>query len=95
VTDTGIEQRGYRVTGRVQGVAFRYWVVRTAERIGLLGTVRNLPDGCVEIHARGAGVQLDRFEALLWQGPPAARVDAVEPVRSRPELPPESFEILC
>ncbi len=66
------------VTGRVQGVGFRYFVVREAEALGLAGWVRNLPDGRVEAVASGAPDIVSVFEGRLWEGPPHARVSAVE-----------------
>jgi len=46
--------------------------------MGLTGWTRNLPDGRVEVVARGASVSLDEMKRLLEQGPPAGRVEAVE-----------------
>lgn len=71
---------GYRVTGRVQGVGFRWWTRSLAVRLGVSGTVRNLPDGSVEVHARGTDDQLRRLAAELADGPPGARVTSVDPV---------------
>jgi acylphosphatase len=69
------------VTGRVQGVGYRYSVLNVAQELGLAGWVRNAPDGSVETLAQGHQRVLDRFVAFLRQGPRAARVDAVD-VRS-------------
>ena len=69
--------RGFRVTGRVQGVGYRAWTVRQARALGVRGTVRNLPDGSVEVVAAGPDALLDRLRVLLDEGPPAARVDGV------------------
>jgi len=66
------------VTGRVQGVGFRDWVVRNAQRNGVTGWVRNVRDGRVEILAAGEEDVLDRLIEGLDQGPPLARVDHVE-----------------
>ncbi|HVN76461.1 MAG TPA: acylphosphatase [Thermoanaerobaculaceae bacterium] len=66
------------VSGRVQGVGFRYFVVREAEALGLAGWVRNLADGRLEVLASGEGATVDVMEGRLWQGPPHARVAAVE-----------------
>jgi len=74
-TGTGV---GLRVRGRVQGVGFRWWTHRQAERLGLTGTVRNLTDGSVEVMARGPGDALERLERALRLGPPMAQVDAIE-----------------
>lgn len=65
------------VRGRVQGVSYRWYTVREAERLGLSGWVRNLADGSVELEAEGEETRLQ--ELLTWckQGPPAARVTDV------------------
>lgn len=80
------------VTGRVQGVAFRYLARRTAIALRVNGWIRNLRDGSVEFHAEGAAQPVADFMKWLGQGPPAARVDAVhaKPVASRAY---EAFEI--
>jgi len=70
--------RSYIVSGRVQGVGFRFFVNRTAAVEGLHGWVQNLADGRVEIHAEGEFDALERFERHVRQGPPAARVDAID-----------------
>jgi acylphosphatase len=68
----------YRVRGRVQGVGFRWFVMSAAERLGLEGFVRNLPDGSVEVVARGTREAVDELERILNRGPATARVDGVE-----------------
>ena len=73
-----IVARRYVIGGRVQGVGFRYFTEAAAAREGILGWVRNTPDGRVEVSAEGDVEALDRFERSLRHGPPAARVDAVE-----------------
>ena len=70
--------RRFVVSGRVQGVGFRYFTQDTARREGLTGIVRNLPDGRVEAVAEGDADSLQRFEAALRQGPSRARVDSIE-----------------
>ena len=82
------------MTGRVQGVFFRVWTREVAEELGVRGTVRNLPDGAVEAHAAGPESLLDEFQERLWVGPAASRVDGVEVLDSREELPEDTFEIL-
>lgn len=86
--------RAYRVTGRVQGVGFRWWARREADALGLRGTVRNCPDGSVEVIVAGDAQALERLRSLLAEGPPGARVDRVQerPVQDPP--PPAGFEIL-
>ncbi|HTK29629.1 MAG TPA: acylphosphatase [Vicinamibacterales bacterium] len=71
-------RRQYVIGGRVQGVGFRYFTADAAEREGLHGWVRNLPDGRVEVVAEGDAEAVDRFERLIRRGPRGARVDAVE-----------------
>lgn len=68
----------YLVSGRVQGVGFRWFVMREAGRLGLEGYVRNLPDGTVEVVARGAEQAMDELEQILARGPATARIDGVE-----------------
>jgi acylphosphatase len=68
----------YIVRGRVQGVGFRWFVMREAARLDLAGYVRNLPDGTVEVVAQGAVAALASLESALRHGPPAARVDGVD-----------------
>jgi acylphosphatase len=75
-----VAEAGYRVTGRVQGVGFRWWTRSLATRLGVSGSVRNLPDGSVAVHARGTDDQLRDLRAHLAEGPPAARVSAVDPI---------------
>ena len=71
-----------RVFGRVQGVGFRWWVVREAEALGLTGWVMNHEDErSVELVAEGSASALDRLERLLHDGPPGARVERVEVTR--------------
>jgi acylphosphatase len=70
--------RRFVVSGRVQGVGFRYFARDIAEREGLSGVVRNLPDGRVEAVAEGDAESLARFEAALRRGPSHARVVRVE-----------------
>jgi len=77
-----------RITGRVQGVWFRGWVREEARRLGLAGWVRNQPDGSVAALFVGPGAAVAVMLALCREGPPHARVHAVEttPVTPVPEL---------
>lgn len=70
--------RGFRVHGRVQGVGFRWWTRRTAEQLGVAGSVRNLSDGTVEVLAAGSPETLDELERRLRKGPGSADVRRVE-----------------
>ena len=69
--------RLYVVRGRVQGVGFRYFVQREAVRLDLAGWVRNLDNGCVEVHAQGPAPALAEFAGALWRGPRFADVRGV------------------
>ena len=70
--------RHFLISGRVQGVGFRYFTQAAASREGVHGWVRNLPDGRVEALAEGDADALERFERAVRHGPPGARVDEVE-----------------
>ncbi|HEY7390361.1 MAG TPA: acylphosphatase [Bryobacteraceae bacterium] len=66
------------ISGRVQGVGFRYFAQRAATEMNLTGYVRNLEDGNVEVYATGPPDQLSRFAALLQRGPRGALVRSAE-----------------
>ena len=68
----------YFVSGRVQGVGFRYSAQRRARGLGLTGYVRNRADGRVELWAEGDADALATLDAWLRKGPPTARVEGVE-----------------
>ncbi|HEX8951109.1 MAG TPA: acylphosphatase [Polyangia bacterium] len=65
----------FRVSGRVQGVAYRASAVDAAEREGVVGWVRNLPGGDVDGVVQGEASAVDAFLAWAAKGPPGARVD--------------------
>jgi acylphosphatase len=69
--------RRYLVRGRVQGVGFRYFTQAAAERAGVVGWVRNNPDGTVEIAAAGEPAAVAQLEQEIRNGPAGARVDQV------------------
>jgi len=72
-----------RVTGRVQGVGFRWWSRRQAETLGLVGWVMNGDDErSVELVAEGRPDALDELERRLRAGPDSARVEQVDTRRS-------------
>jgi len=75
---TEIVGRRLLISGRVQGVGFRWHLLAEAERLGLQGWVRNLQDGRVEVLI--CGEQGAVAELIHWAGigPPPARVDSVE-----------------
>lgn len=70
-----------KVSGRVQGVGFRYFAQTVAENLGLSGWVRNDSDGSVELEAQGLPEKLDQWVLNLQQGPCSSRVEKVEHYR--------------
>ena len=81
------------ISGRVQGVAFRYYTRRQALRLGLTGWVRNLPDGRVEVLMEGEEPQVEEMIQWCGQGPPSARVTSLETKRSKAFGEFKSFDI--
>jgi acylphosphatase len=70
--------KNIRVTGRVQGVGFRYNAREAASGFGILGFIRNQPNGDVYIEAEGPRSSVDAFIDWCREGPPRARVDSVD-----------------
>lgn len=66
------------ISGRVQGVGFRYFTQEAAWREGVTGWVRNLPDGRVEAYVEGEAEAVTCVERAIRQGPRGARVDMVD-----------------
>ena len=73
----GLVRRHLRITGLVQGVFFRESTRREAERVGVLGWVRNLDGGGVEVVVEGSSAGVEALVAWCRHGPPDARVDTV------------------
>ncbi|MBM7404957.1 MULTISPECIES: acylphosphatase [Sphingomonas] len=69
--------RHLSITGRVQGVSYRAWMIEQAESLGITGWVRNRADGSVEAVVSGPAEQVDALVARTHRGPPGARVTAV------------------
>jgi acylphosphatase len=67
-----------RIEGRVQGVGFRAFTARHGQRIHLAGTVRNLPDGAVELIAEGPAEKLQELLTQARRGPEGSVVSSVE-----------------
>ncbi|WP_013321186.1 acylphosphatase [Gloeothece verrucosa] len=73
------------ISGKVQGVGYRYWTVQTAKALGLKGWVRNKPDGRVEAVFQGSTEQVEQMIQLCHQGPVAAIVSDVTVEMGEPE----------
>jgi acylphosphatase len=82
-----------RIEGRVQGVGFRFWTREIARELGVRGSVRNLPDGAVQVEAQAESTSLAAFLERLGQGPPGADVTGLH--RLEPSTSPlgENFRI--
>jgi len=76
--------RRFVISGRVQGVGFRWFTKDVAVREGVTGYVRNLPDGRVEALVEGDADAVTRVERILRQGPPGARVQTVNAMTEEP-----------
>jgi acylphosphatase len=83
------------VSGRVQGVGFRWFVREAARQHRLAGWVRNRPDGSVELEVSGEDSEFRDFVTELREGPPGARVDDVREVTTNhAESLPNPFTIV-
>ncbi len=81
------------VSGRVQGVGFRFATRRTAQALGVAGWVANAPDGTVRVWAQGDAAAVADFVEFLGVGPPSAHVAGVEVARRDPCDGLAGFEI--
>ena len=66
-----------KITGKVQGVGFRYFVLRQAQELGITGWVSNKPNGDVEALVQGEKADLEEFVAKVKEGPSFSRVEDV------------------
>jgi acylphosphatase len=80
-----LHARRWFITGRVQGVGYRYFAQRRALELGLRGWARNLDDGRVEAFAEGTEEQLNEFRGALHSGPRMAEVRSVEELEAAAE----------
>jgi acylphosphatase len=78
----------------VQGVYFRLFTQNKAKHLAINGTVRNLPDGRVEIFAEADTLMIDKFIKWCSKGPVTARVDNIEVAELEPEFTYNSFDII-
>jgi acylphosphatase len=81
------------VSGRVQGVGFRYWVRQEAESLGLVGAATNLPDGRVEIVAEGPRDDCAALLAALQSSGTPGYVDDVQVGWSEPSGDSTRFQV--
>ena len=81
------------MTGRVQGVGYRYFTQHEANDLHLMGWVCNRSDGSVEVHVEGPRAQLETFESILKQGPPSGQVDRLERIEADSREGYQGFEI--
>ena len=88
-----VEAAHWIVSGRVQGVGFRWFVQRAAQRIGVGGDVRNLPDGTVEVRAEGSAEEIGQLLSAVREGPSSGRVDHVEQLDADRNLRFAGFDI--
>ncbi len=77
----------YRVAGKVQGVGYRAFVLRQAQRLGVNGWVRNLDDGTVEVLVDASEAHHIAFENILREGPRFAEVQLVLVVDEQDQSP--------
>jgi acylphosphatase len=73
-----VQRLHVRISGRVQGVGFRWFVREEARRLGLSGWVTNLRSGEVEVSAGGEQSSLERLRRALQVGPAGAQVEQVQ-----------------
>ncbi len=92
--DTAIRAYRWVISGRVQGVGFRWFVARAAERRGVTGWARNLWDGRVEVMGQGTLSMLHDFQKELHKGPLLSSVEKVEKTEVTSEVSTfKAFEI--
>jgi acylphosphatase len=85
--------RRWLIRGKVQGVGYRDFVRREAERRTLTGWVKNLADGRVETFAQGIQEDMDSFEEILWKGSRLSDVRGIEILDATPEFSACDFEV--
>jgi acylphosphatase len=85
--------RRFLISGRVQGVGFRWFTKDAADREGATGWVKNLPDGRVEALVEGELEAVTRVERLIRSGPPGSRIETVRVDVEDPTGAYKSFSI--
>lgn len=84
----------YLVSGRVQGVGFRWFVQQQANKLNISGTVKNLINGDVEIIAQSDISTLENFKSQVRKGPALSRVDTIKEIREAIIRPLQKFKVL-
>jgi len=82
-----------QVSGRVQGVGFRYFVQQRAQRLGITGWVQNQPDGTVKMEIQGLPDKLAALQAALRNGRALIRVETLELTEQTPLAGEQGFSI--
>jgi acylphosphatase len=89
------DERRFVISGRVQGVGYRWFVREQARRLGVRGWVRNEHDGSVVVEAAASAAALAEFAGQLGQGPAGASVAAVDSAPRASASPlPDGFHIV-
>ena len=84
----------YIVAGRVQGVGFRWFVQKTATELNILGTVKNIYNGNVEIFAQSDINSLQKFKSQVKQGPALSRVDSLKEIKEEVDNQLNEFKVI-
>ena len=82
------------IKGKVQGVSFRYFTLKQAQELNIVGWVRNIPNGTVEAVAQGNKINLELFIKKLKLGPSLSMVDDVILNWKHQEKDYENFAII-
>jgi acylphosphatase len=91
----GFREVHITIQGRVQGVGYRWYALKSARRLGVTGWAANDADGSVVVEARGRAESIDAFVAALREGPAHAQVTTIRTApRSSTEPMPDRFTIL-
>ena len=85
--------RRFVIKGHVQGVGYRYFAINAAKDHGILGTVKNLADGSVEVIAEGGSDAMARFHSDLERGPSYSRVTSVVEIELSPTGRYRGFDV--
>ena len=81
------------ITGKVQGVGFRYWLHKAAVRKNINGWVKNKISGEVEALLIGDNLEIDNLIRLCEKGPPSSKVTKIKVQNYQKEFPQKSFDI--